>query len=215
MYARLVGAWVLLPLFFLVTGGSLDWWEAWAFCALLLVPATAFVLRMARKDPEFLERRMQFKEKEKTQRHVVAWGVPLAIAIFAVPGLDHRFGWTAPPLLAILIAQALVLASYLVVLDVFRVNRWAARTVGTMPGQQVISTGPYALVRHPMYAASIVLYLASSVALGSWWGMLPGALYAPLLIVRIRNEEEVLVRQLPGYEEYRKTVRFKLVPHLW
>jgi protein-S-isoprenylcysteine O-methyltransferase Ste14 len=212
---RLALAWVFLPLFFLVTGGSLGWWEAWVYCLIILAPMTVFVVRMARKDPEFLERRLTLKEKERTQRRVVTWGTPLILVLFVIPGLDRRFGWSEPPLAIVVAAQALALASYLGVLGVFIANRWAGRTIETTPGQEVVSTGPYALVRHPMYVASLVLYLASAVALGSWWAVIPAVLYAPVLVVRIVNEEEVLVRELPGYEEYRKKVRYRLLPLVW
>ena len=212
---RMTLAWVVTPLFFLVTGGSLGWWEAWVYCVLLLVPMTLFVARMARTDPEFLERRFARKEKERTQRRVNLWSVPLLLALYVVPGLDRRFGWSEPPLAAVVAAQALTLASYLGVLGVFVTNRWAGRTVETRPGQEVVSTGPYALVRHPMYSASILLYLASPVALGSWWAVIPAVLYVPVLVVRILNEEQVLVRELPGYEEYREKVRYRLLPFVW
>jgi protein-S-isoprenylcysteine O-methyltransferase Ste14 len=135
--------------------------------------------------------------------------------LYVVPGLDRRFGWSEPPLAAVVAAQVLALASCLGMLKVFLANRWAGRTVETWPGQEVISTGPYAIVRHPMYVAILVLYVASPVALGSWWALIPAILYAPMLVIRILNEEGVLVRELPGYEEYRKEVRYRLLPLVW
>jgi protein-S-isoprenylcysteine O-methyltransferase Ste14 len=212
---RMALAWVVTPLFFLVTGGSLGWWEAWVYCGLLLVPMTLFVARMARTDPEFLERRFTRKEKERTQRRINLWSAPLLLALFVVPGLDRRFGWSEPSLAAVVAGQALALASCLGMLKVFLANRWAGRTVETWPGQKVVSTGPYAIVRHPMYVVILVLYVASPVALGSWWAVIPAILYAPMLVARILNEEEVLVRELPGYEEYRKKVRYRLLPLAW
>jgi len=212
---RMALAWVVTPLFFLVTGGSLGWWEAWVYCGLLLVPMTLFVARMARTDPEFLERRFTRKEKERTQRRINLWSAPLLLALFVVPGLDRRFGWSEPSLAAVVAGQALALASCLGMLKVFLANRWAGRTVETWPGQEVVSTGPYAIVRHPMYVVIFVLYVASPVALGSWWAVIPAILYAPMLVARILNEEEVLVRELPGYEEYRKKVRYRLLPLAW
>ena len=111
--------------------------------------------------------------------------------------------------------MALALAAYLGVLRVFAENRWAGRTIETCPGQTVVSTGPYSIVRHPMYAASLVLYLATPVALGSWWALLASLAVVPVYALRIRNEEEVLVRDLPGYDEYRRRVRFRLLPRVW
>jgi len=212
---KVVGAWIILPLFFLVTGGDLAWWNAWAYCAVLLVPMTAFIAYMLRHDPEFIVRRSTMREKERTQRRVLAFGLPLLLAALVIPGFDHRFGWSAPPLGVVFGGLVLSLAGYLTVLRVFLENRWAGRTVETYADQQVISTGPYAIVRHPMYAAVSLLYVATPLALGSWWAVLPAMAFVPVFVFRIRNEEEVLGRELPGYEEYRRTVRYRLVPSVW
>ncbi|MBN1944877.1 MAG: isoprenylcysteine carboxylmethyltransferase family protein [Bradymonadales bacterium] len=212
---KLVAVWIILPLFFLATGGTLDWWEAWVYCALLLVPMTWFAVWMARRDPSFFERRFKLKEKEQAQRRLQAWGSLSFLAGLILPGLDHRFNWSDPPLLAVLVAMAVVLASYLAILRVFIENHWAGRTVETFAEQRVISTGPYALVRHPMYVGVLALYLATPVALASWWALLPMLTIVPMFVIRIRNEEEVLVRELPGYQEYRQKVRWRLVPKVW
>ncbi len=214
-WARLGAAWVVLPLFFLISGGTLRWWQAWAWCAAVLVPMTVFVGWVVRHDPEFIARRIKLREKERTQRRILAWSYPFFMAAMVLPGLDRRFGWSHPPLGAVIVALILVLGGYLAVVRVFQENRWAGRTVETNAGQQVIASGPYAVVRHPMYAAVLVLYLATPVALGSWWAVLPMLSMIPTLVLRIRNEEQVLVRELPGYEEYRRRVRFRLVPGIW
>lgn len=212
---RAVAAWILLPLFFLATGGSLRWWEAWTYCAILLVPMTVFLVRVARRDPDFLARRFQMKEKEAPQRRALAWGYPVIIAALVVPGLDHRFGWSSPPLWVVVSGLAASLAACLGILGVFVANRWAGRTVETWEGQELVSSGPYAVVRHPMYTASTLLYLATPLALGSWWALLPALAIVPVFVARIRNEEDVLVRQLEGYREYRERVRYRLVPLVW
>ena len=212
---KVLAAWILLPLFFLATGGSFTWWEAWAYCAILLLPMTVFVARMARHDPEFIARRSKYREKDRTQRKILSWGLPFFLAMIVVPGLDRRFGWSEPPLVVVVAAMATTLAGYLGILRVFVENRWAGRTVETYPGQQVISTGPYAIVRHPMYAMSVALYLATPVALGSWWAVLPALAFIPVFVLRIGDEEQVLVRDLPGYDEYRRKVRWRLVPLIW
>jgi protein-S-isoprenylcysteine O-methyltransferase Ste14 len=212
---RLVAGWIVMPLFFLVTGGDLGWWQAWAWCAVLLVPMTLFVTWMMARDPEFLVRRMKMREKERAQRRVLTWGVPLMLAELIIPGLDHRWGWSEPPLGAVVAALALVLSGYLGILAVFLANRWAGRTIETYDEQEVVTTGPYAVVRHPMYTATTVLYLATPVALGSWWAVLPALAFIPLMVLRIRNEEEVLVRELEGYPEYRRKVRHRLIPYVW
>jgi protein-S-isoprenylcysteine O-methyltransferase Ste14 len=213
--ARAVAAWVILPLFFLVSGGTLAWWQAWAYCALCLVPMTVFFAYMMRHDPAFLARRLKVKEKERAQRLVQAWGFLSFSAILVLPGVDRRLGWSHVPLAVEIAALAVVLASYLAVLWVFMENRWAGRTVEKFDEQQVVSTGPYAIVRHPMYVGTIALYAATPPALGSWWALLPVIALVPMFVMRILNEEQVLVRELPGYEEYRQRVRYRLVPLLW
>ena len=213
--AKLVAVWIFLPLFYFVTGGSLAWWEAWAYCAVLLVPMTAFLVYMVKRDPEFLARRLKLKEKERAQRRLLSLAYPVYVAAFVLPGLDRRFGWSTVPVAVEAVGLALALAGYLAILRVFLENRWAGRTVETFEEQQVISTGPYAIVRHPMYTGTLALYLATPLALGSWWALLPTLALIPTFVYRIRNEEEVLLRELPGYEEYRQKVRSRLLPHIW
>ena len=212
---RAVAGWIALPLFFLAAGGSLRWWEAWVYCLALLVPMTVFLAHMARRDPQFLARRMRLRERERAQRRIIAWGTPLLLAALIVSGLDHRFGWSHPSVVVVAVAMVVVLAGYLLILRVFLENRWAGRTIETYPGQEVVSTGPYRLVRHPMYAGGVALYLATPVALGSWWALIPALMAVSVFVPRIRNEEEVLVRELPGYEEYRHKVPYRLAPFVW
>ena len=212
---KLIAAWVLLPLFFLATGGSFAWWEAWVYCVILLAPMTVFLVYIARHDPEFIARRTKLREKERTQRRILVWGYPSLIAALVIPGLDHRFGWSEPSDTAVVAAMAIVFGGYLTVLRVFLENRWAGRTVEVFAEQKVISTGPYAIVRHPMYTGTIALYLATPVALGSWWALIPALTFIPIFVLRILNEEAVLIRDLPGYEEYRQRVRHRLVPFVW
>jgi protein-S-isoprenylcysteine O-methyltransferase Ste14 len=155
------------------------------------------------------------REKERTQRRVLSWGAPVFTALYILPGLDRRFGWSMVPLGVVLVAEACALLGYVGVLWVFSVNRWAGRTVEVIPGQKLVTTGPYSVVRHPMYTASLLLYLATPLALGSYWGLIPALLSAVVLIARIGNEEDVLLRELPGYAEYRSKVQHRLVPGVW
>ncbi|MGE5361647.1 MAG: methyltransferase family protein [Bacteroidales bacterium] len=212
---KVAAAWILLPLFFLATGGDPAWWQAWAYCAVVLVPMTVFVVHMVRHDPAFITRRSAMRERERAQRLIIACGTPLMLAALTIPGLDHRFGWSDPSRGVVVTALFVSLAGYLAILRVFLENRWAGRTIETYVGQQVIATGPYAVVRHPMYAGSAALYVATPLALGSWWGVLPALAFIPVFVLRIRNEEEVLVRELPGYDDYRRRVRHRLVPFVW
>jgi protein-S-isoprenylcysteine O-methyltransferase Ste14 len=212
---RIVGGWIFLPLFFLVTGGSFRWWEAWVWCAVVLVPLTLFAVWMMRKDPDFIARRLKMRERERPQRRILAIGVPFYVGVLVLPGLDHRFGWSAIPAAVAVAALGLSLGSYLMILRVFVENRWAGRTVEVCEGQKVVSTGPYAVVRHPMYTGTLILWLATPVALGSWWALLPSLAMVPILVLRIRHEEEVLARELTSYDEYRRKVRYRLLPRVW
>jgi len=212
---RIITVWIVLPLFLLATGGSYLWWQAWIYCALLLVPMTIFFTWKVRHDPSFIERRFKMKEEERAQRRIQVWGMLLFLAVFVVSGLDYRFGWSDPPLPMVVVALILSLGSYLMILRVFLENRWAGRTVETWEDQKIIDTGPYAIVRHPMYTAIMVFLFVTPVALCSWWAILGVIAYSPIIFFRIRNEEEVLLRELPGYENYRARVRYRIIPFVW
>jgi protein-S-isoprenylcysteine O-methyltransferase Ste14 len=200
---------------FFIPAGTLAYWEAWVYMAVLLIPM-AFVLRyFLRTNPEFLERRMQMRERENTQRRIIALSFLWYLPTFILPGLDQRFGWSDVPVPVVIAADLLVLLGYALIFLVFRENQYAARTVQVEQGQQVITTGPYTIVRHPMYLGTMVMYLASPVALGSTWALIPALLIIPLLVARIVNEEKVLERDLRGYAEYRQATRYRLVPGIW
>ncbi len=204
----------LLALIF-IPAGTLDYWEAWLYLTNLFAPVIFVLLYLLKYDPELLERRMRIREKETQQKKIINFGVPLFILIYMLPGLDKRFGWSDTPVAAVLIADLLVLLGYAVIFLVFRENSYAGRTVAVDPGQQVISSGPYAFVRHPMYLGALLLYILSPLALGSYWGMIPTLLLIPLFVSRIRSEESVLARDLPGYDAYRRKVRYRLLPGVW
>ncbi len=215
VWKRLLVFLVIMMLMFFGSVGSFDYWQGWTYLGVVFVPFIIVVTYLVRKDPGLLERRMSMKEKEQTQKRLVLFSVPYTLLVWMLPGFDVRFGWSEVPVGAVVAADALVFAGYLFIFRVFRENSYAARTVQVDEGQRVISTGPYALVRHPMYTGVIVMYVLSPVALGSWWAVIPAVLIVPMLIIRIRNEEELLVRELPGYAEYRERVRYRLMPGLW
>jgi protein-S-isoprenylcysteine O-methyltransferase Ste14 len=170
---------------------------------------------MLRRSPELLARRLQMRERERTQQGVIRFGILFLVAAFLVPGFDRRYGWSEMPWWVAVAADGLVLAGYAMISRVFRENAYTSRTVQVEQGQQVVSTGPYAVVRHPMYVGVLIFYLASPIALGSWWALLPAAAIVPILVVRILNEEEVLERDLPGYQEYKQKTRYRLLPGIW
>lgn len=206
---------LLLATMLFLPAGTLRFWQAWVFLAILLLPMLLTVLHFLRRSPEVLQRRMNWKEKEPAQKSILFWAYPFFLAVFLLPGLDRRFGWSAVPAWLVLAADAFVLASYLGFVRVMRENRFLSRTIEVDRRQEVVRTGPYAIVRHPMYAAIVPLYLASPLALGSYWALVPAAAIPVVLVARIRNEEQVLCRELPGYDEYRQQVRFRLIPGVW
>jgi len=206
---------LVLGLVLFVPAGTLDYWEAWVYCAVLVIPFIFVATWLLNKDPELLARRIRHNEKEPAQKRVIEVSRLVFLIAFIIPGLDHRFGWSDVPVGAVLASNALVFLGYVLVFLVFRKNTYASRVVEVEQGQKVISTGPYALVRHPMYLGTGIMFLATPLALGSYWA-LPVFLMLPcVLVYRIRNEEEVLLRELAGYQEYMQKVRYRLIPFIW
>lgn len=206
---------LVLGLIFFIPAGTLDYWEAWVYCIVLLVPFLFVLTYLLSKDPELLARRIRHNEKESAQRRIIGASGVIFFIGFLIPGLDHRYGWSEIPAGAVLGADVLVILGYVLVFLVFKENPFASRVVEVEPDQKVISTGPYSLVRHPMYLGTSIMWLATPVALGSYWA-LPVFLILPIVLVyRIRNEEEVLLRELPGYREYTQNVRYRLIPGIW
>jgi protein-S-isoprenylcysteine O-methyltransferase Ste14 len=212
---RFAGAFILLALLLFVPAGTLDYWEGWVYLVVLLVPLVVVLRYFLRRDPGFLERRMRTREKEVSQRRIQAIGGMIFFLGFIIPGLDHRSGWSSVPVPLVLAADAVVFSSYLFVFLVFRENSYASRVIEVEAGQRVIDTGPYALVRHPMYLGVSLMFLATPVALGSYRAVPVFLLLPVFLLFRIRNEEEVLLRELPGYPDYCRKVRYRLIPGIW
>jgi protein-S-isoprenylcysteine O-methyltransferase Ste14 len=204
-----------LGLIFFVPAGTLDYWEAWVYCAVLLAPFLFVLTYLLRKNPELLVRRINIREKESAQRRIIGTSSFIFFIGFLIPGLDHRYGWSDIPVEAVFAANALVIIGYALVFFVFKENPFASRVVEVEPDQKVISTGPYALVRHPMYLGTSIMWLATPIALGSYWA-LPVFLILPIVLAyRIMNEEEVLLRELSGYREYTQKVMYRLIPGIW
>ena len=214
-YARLPIALAVLVAIWLLAAGTLRYWQAWLVGGTFLVLLLGVGTFLLHADPEFLLKRVQFREKEAAQRSVMRIWSLLTIAAMVLPALDARFGWSRVPALLCVAGYVLMLAAYAFVLWVFRTNRYASRIVEVQPGQTVISTGPYAVVRHPMYGSQLVMLPALMVALGSWWSAALALLIVVPLVMRIRNEEEVLRRDLPGYAEYCERIRYRLIPGVW
>jgi protein-S-isoprenylcysteine O-methyltransferase Ste14 len=203
-----------------VPAGSLRFWQGWVFMAMFGILASSSFLYFYKHDPKLIERRLQTKETISVQRRLVGLLKLIMIVAFLLPGFDYRFGWSrtyleAVPLWLVLLSQALVLASLVFVLWVMKTNTFAGSTIRVEARQQVISTGPYSLVRHPMYLGSIVMLLAIPLALGSYVSLPVFALTIPFYIFRLLKEEEVLRGELVGYPEYCSHTRFRLIPFVW
>jgi protein-S-isoprenylcysteine O-methyltransferase Ste14 len=209
LFALIIAAALFIP------AGTADWWQAWLWMATWIVPAFSFTAYYLKADPGMIERRMRSREPEVAQRRIIRFGRVIYIAVFILPGFDRRFGWSSVPDAVVIAADALVLAGYLIFIRVMRGNRFAARTIAVEDGQRVITTGPYAVVRHPLYSSSLFITSFSPVALGSWPAAAVALLFFPMIVARILNEEKVLLRDLPGYAEYLRMRRYRLIPGIW
>lgn len=213
----LLGA-VALGIFLFVPAGTLDYWQAWVFIVVFMTSANAIGLYLSLKDPELLERRKKFgpaAEQRTAQKIIMPLTLIGVIALLVFPALDHRFALSPVPAYVSFAGDMLIALAFLSYYFVFKENSYGGSTIETVADQKVISTGPYALVRHPMYAGVLVMVIGVPLALGSWWGLAVLALTMPVLIWRILDEEELLKKDLPGYTEYARKVRYRLVPYLW
>lgn len=212
LFLFVLGALLFIP------AGTFDYWEAWVFIAVFVACNLLLTIWVAINDPQLLRRRMRAgptAEKEKSQKIIVTIVLlSLALAVL-IPALDRRFGWSDVPTSVVILGDALIALSYIGFYFVLRENTYGAATVRVEENQRVISTGPYAVIRHPMYVAALILMLGIPLALGSWWGLLAFAPGVPGLVWRILDEERLLKRDLPGYAEYTQRVRFRLIPGLF
>ncbi len=206
---------VILAAILMLSAGTLKYWQGWLYCAVIFSPAFFVTSYFLKKSPEFLERRMKFKEKEVKQKTIIIIADIFFFAGIVMPGLDYRFGWSVVPVWLVLALNLGILASYYVVFLAFKENAFAGRTVEIFKGQKVIDTGPYSIVRHPMYTGMIPLFLFTPLALGSFWAIIAYIPVSFVIILRIFNEEAMLKRDLPGYKEYCQKVRYRLIPFVW
>jgi len=205
----LVGALVFIP------AGTLAYVQGWLFMGLLFVPMVVAGFVMLFKAPDLLAKRLDAKEKQADQKTVVAVSGLMFIAGFVVAGLDHRFDWSRMPLVVTIVASVLFLVAYGLYAEVLRENAYLSRTVKVEEGQTVVSTGLYGVIRHPMYAATILLFLMMPLVLGSWYAAFIFLAYPVLIVIRLKGEEELLVIELSGYDDYRKKVKYRLIPFIW
>ena len=210
----LLGA-ILLGILIFVPAGSLHYWQGWLLMGILFVPMFAAGLVMMAKNPDLLRKRLNAKEQETEQKAVVKLSGLLFIAAFVVAGLNWRLGWCVMPDWAAWVAAGVFLASYLLYAEVLRENTYLSRTIEVQENQKVIDTGLYGIVRHPMYMATTVLFLAMPLVLASPISFIIMLGYIPVIAKRIKNEEKVLEEGLEGYAEYKKKVKYRILPFIW
>jgi protein-S-isoprenylcysteine O-methyltransferase Ste14 len=213
--SRLIMGIPALLLILFLPAGTLVYWEAWVYLAILLIPMSLVMFYFLKKAPEFLVRRMKLKEKEGEQKIIVKLALIPFLLAFILPGIDKRLGWSNVPVLIIVVAEIVVCIGYIFVVLVFKENQFASRIIEVVKGQKVIQSGPYRFVRHPMYMGSTLMYVASPLALGSYWAIIPAIFIIPIYIARIINEESVLTKELEGYSDYKLKTRYRLIPGIW
>ena len=206
---------VLVGLLIFLPAGTLCFFNGWLLVAVLFVPMLIAGVVMALCSPELLKKRLNAKEKENEQKSVVAMSGILFVTAFVVAGLNYRYGWVVMPSWTVWGAVVLFLVSYLMYARVLRENAYLSRTIEVQQGQKVIDTGLYGIVRHPMYSATVLMFLAMPLVLGSLPSFVIMLMYIPLIVKRIRNEEKVLLDGLDGYEEYCRKVKYRVMPFVW
>ena len=206
---------LLVALLIFWPAGTLAYSYGWLLVGLLFVPMLIAGFVMLFKAPELLKKRLDAKEKQSAQKGVLGFAALVFIAGFVVAGLDFRYGWSKMPLWVVITAAVLFLVAYALYGEVLRENAYLSRTVKVEQGQTVVDTGLYGIVRHPMYAATILLFLMIPLILGSWYGLIPFAFYPVIIVIRLKDEEELLTRELDGYEAYKQKVRYRLIPFIW
>jgi protein-S-isoprenylcysteine O-methyltransferase Ste14 len=185
------------------------------YLATFFIPMLLATNYFLKRSPELLERRLRLKEKVSRQKIIMGLAYVYFVITFVTPGLDRRYAWSSVPAAVSIIADAFVLAAYLVIMVALKENKYASRIIEVEKGQEVITTGLYSVVRHPMYLGAMIMYILSPLALGSYWAMIPASLVIVILALRILNEEELLLKELSGYREYAKKTRYRLIPGIW
>ncbi|MBR5340964.1 MAG: isoprenylcysteine carboxylmethyltransferase family protein [Erysipelotrichaceae bacterium] len=206
---------ILLGLLIFVPAGTIHFPNGWLFMGILFIPMFIAGLIMYKYDPELLKKRLNAKEEESEQKEVIAWSGMMFLSAFIIAGLNYRFSWFVMPQWSVYLAAVIFLLSYALYGEVLRENTYLSRTIEVQENQKVIDTGLYGIVRHPMYMATIFLFLSMPLVLGSPLSFLIMLGYIPLIAKRIRNEEEVLENGLEGYKEYKEKVRYKMIPYIW
>lgn len=206
---------VIVFLLLFIPAGSIDYFNGWLFIALLFIPMFIAGIIMFIKSPELLKRRLNAKEEENEQKIVILISGIVFLLAFILAGLNFRFEWFQLPQIVVITASIIFLLSYIMYAEVLRENMYLSRTVEVSENQEVIDTGLYGIVRHPMYTSTIFLFLSMPLILDSIFSFIVMLIYPIVMILRIKNEEKVLERELEGYKEYKEKVKYKIIPFIW
>ena len=206
---------ILLGVLLFLPAWDIKWKNGWLLVAILFIPMFAAGIIMLKKAPDLLRSRLKAKETQKEQKDVISYSGIMFLAAFVFAGLNHHFGWTCIPNWLVCAGVVIFLLAYCMFGEVLRENRYLSRTIEVQEDQEVVSTGLYGVVRHPMYTATVLLFLAMPLVLGSWPSFIIMLAYIPIIVKRIKNEEQVLETELKGYGEYKEKVRYRLIPYVW
>ncbi len=214
-FAQLV---VALGVLLFAPAWTFDFWQAWVYLLVFVTSSALITIYLWKRDPKLLERRVNAgpsAEKEKKQKLIQVFASLAFIGLMIVPSLDHRFSWSNVPVLVVIGGDLLAALGFFIVFLVFKENTFTAATIEIAPDQTVISSGPYAVVRHPMYAGALIMLFGTPLALGSWWALLLFIMMTFVIVWRLLNEETFLSKSLPGYNEYCRKVQYRLIPFIW
>ncbi len=205
-----------LCLIFFIPSWTLRYWEAWVYIGVFMLMMNLNLIYLLKRDPDLLRRRLKRKEEREPQKWIMKFANLAILMMFTFPSIDNRFAWSNVPLWIVLLADSIIIGTYGFFVWVLRTNSYASHTIEVdKENQKIITTGPYAIVRHPLYLAASILFGLTPLALGSWWGLLGNMLFIPLLITRILDEEKMLIEELEGYEEYMKKTKYRVIPWLF
>lgn len=213
--SKFIIGFLVLALILFVSAGTLGFWNAWVFLGILFVPMLIAGVVLIFRSPALLRKRLNAKEKENEQKIVVILSMIMFLAAFIIAGLNYRFGWLILPRWAVWTFAFVFLLGYIMYAEVLKENEYLSRTIEVQKGQKVVDTGMYGVIRHPMYSSTLIMFISMGGVLGSPISLAILLLYIPIIAKRIRNEESVLIEGLAGYREYRKKVRYKIIPFIW
>ena len=206
---------LIIGLLLFVPANTINYWNGWLFMGLLFIPMFIAGIVMMIKSPELLKKRLNAKEKENEQKQVLLFSGLMFLSGFIIAGLNYRYGWIVLPNSVVIISSVIFIITYILYAEVLRENAYLSRTIEVQENQKVVDTGLYGIVRHPMYAVTILLFLSMPLVLGSLISFVIFLAYPFIIAKRIKNEEEVLEKDLQGYTEYKKKVKYKMIPFVW